>query len=118
VSVGAVGRRGGVGLDLGAVQGDQSKADHAGRRAQPQRLNQQPGQGLFVADPEPSDGHMVRGAVAAQDPEGDVLVAAAFDLAGGTDAGAAAISRSPSSRFCTRLVRVKDRAGSLPTNDN
>jgi hypothetical protein len=35
--MGAVGRRGGVGLDLGAIQGDQAQADHAGRRAQLQR---------------------------------------------------------------------------------
>ncbi len=35
--MGAVGRRGGVGLDLGANQGDQAQADHAGRRAQLQR---------------------------------------------------------------------------------
>ena len=34
VGVGVVGRRGGVGLDLGAVQGDQAQADHAGGRAQ------------------------------------------------------------------------------------
>jgi hypothetical protein len=33
VGVGAVGRRGGVGLDLGAVQGDQAQADHAGAAA-------------------------------------------------------------------------------------
>jgi hypothetical protein len=58
-----------VGLDLGAVQGDQTQADQAGGRAQLQRLDQQPGQGLFVADPEPSDGHMIRRAVAGQDPE-------------------------------------------------
>jgi hypothetical protein len=84
VGVGAVGRRGGVGLDLGAIEGDQAQADHAGRRAQLQRLDQQSGQGLFMADPEPSDGHVIRRAVAGQDPEGDVFLAAPFDLAGGT----------------------------------
>jgi hypothetical protein len=92
VGVGAVGRRR-VGLDLGAVQGDQTQADQAGGRAQLQRLDQQPGQGLFAADPEPSDGHMIRRAVAGQDPEGDVLVAAALDLVGGADPGAVAIQQ-------------------------
>jgi hypothetical protein len=91
VGVGAVGRRGGVGGDLGAVQGDQPQAHHAGRRAQLQRLDQQPSQGPFVADPEPGDGYMIRGAVAAHDAEGDVLVAAPLDLARGADAGAVAV---------------------------
>jgi hypothetical protein len=52
-----VGRRGGVGLDLGAVQGDQARCTHPGRRAQLQRLNQQAGQGLFVTDPEPGESY-------------------------------------------------------------
>jgi hypothetical protein len=59
VGDGAVGRRGGVGCDLGAVQGDQPQAHHPGRRAQLQRLNQQPSQGLFVADPKAGDGHVI-----------------------------------------------------------
>jgi hypothetical protein len=61
VSVGAVGRGSGVGGDLGAVQGDQPQADHAGRRAQLQRLDQQPSQGLFVANSEARDGHVIGG---------------------------------------------------------
>jgi len=39
--VGAVGRGGGVGLDLGPVQGDQPQPDHPGRRAQLERLDQE-----------------------------------------------------------------------------
>ena len=93
VGVGAVGRRGGVGLDLGPVERDESQADHAGGCAQLQRLDQQAGQGLFVADPEPGDGHVIGRAVAGQDAEGDVLVAAAFDLAGRADPGAVAIQQ-------------------------
>jgi hypothetical protein len=46
---------------------------------------------VFVADPEPGDGHMIGGAVGGQDPKGDVFLAAAFDLAGGADPGAVAI---------------------------
>jgi hypothetical protein len=38
---------------------------------------------LFVADPEPGDGHVIGCGVAAQDAEGNDLVTAAFDLAGG-----------------------------------
>jgi hypothetical protein len=91
VSMGAVGRRRGVGLDLGAVERDEPQAHHPGRRAQLQRLDQQPGQGVFVADPEPGDGHVIGGAVAGQDPKGDVFLAAAFDLARGADPGAVAI---------------------------
>jgi hypothetical protein len=95
VGVGAVGRRGGVCLDLGSVQGDQPQADHPGRRAQLQRLNQQPSQGLFVADPEPGDGHVIGCGVAAQDAEGNVLLTAAFDLAGGADPGAVGVQQHP-----------------------
>jgi hypothetical protein len=95
VGVGAVGRRGGVGLDLGAVQGDQPQAHHPSRRAQLQRLNQEAGQGLFVVDPEARDGHMIGRAVAAQDPEGEVLGAAPLDLAGGADPGAVGIQQHP-----------------------
>jgi hypothetical protein len=36
--------RGGVGLDLGAIQRDQAQAHHPSDRAQLQRLDQQPGQ--------------------------------------------------------------------------
>jgi hypothetical protein len=52
VGVAAVGRGGGVGLDLSAVQGDQPETDQAGGRAQLERGDQQPGRGLLVADPE------------------------------------------------------------------
>jgi hypothetical protein len=97
MGMGAIGRRGGVGLDLGAIQGDQPQADQAGRRAQPQRGHQQPGQGLLVADPEPRDGHMIGGGVVGQHPKGDVLGQAPLDLAGGTDPGAIGIQQHPSS---------------------
>ncbi len=53
---------------------------HCGRV---ERRDQEPGQRGLVADPEPGDGHVVRRLVGRQDPEGDVLTAAAFDLAGG-----------------------------------
>ena len=55
------------------------------RRSAAGQLDQQAGKGLFVADPEPGDGHMIRGRVGGQDLEGDVFLAAALDLARGAD---------------------------------
>jgi hypothetical protein len=81
--VGAVGLVGGVGGQLGAVQRDGADLDHPGGGAQLQRRHQEAGQGLLVASAEPRDGHMIRGLVGGQHPEGDVLSAAAFELPGG-----------------------------------
>jgi hypothetical protein len=64
-----------------------------GGRAQPQRRHQQTGKRLFVADAEAGDGHMIGRAVAAKDAEGDVFVAAAFDLPRGADPGAVGIQQ-------------------------
>jgi hypothetical protein len=97
LGVSALGRRGGVGLDLGAIQGDQPQAHHPSRSAQLQRLNQEAGQRLLVADPEPRDGHMVGPAVAGQDPEGNVLLQAPLDLPRGADPGAVGIQQHPNS---------------------
>ena len=95
VGVGAVGPIGGVGGHLGAVQRDQPQAHHAGCRAQLERGHQQPGQGLLVAGPEAGDGHVIGGAVAGKDSEGEVLAAAPLDLPGGADAGAVGIQQHP-----------------------
>jgi hypothetical protein len=46
-----------------------------------------------VADAEPRDRDMVRGLVGGKDPEGDVLSAAAFELAGGAHAHAVAVQQ-------------------------
>jgi hypothetical protein len=48
---------------------------------------------LLVADPEPRDGHVVGRLVGGQDPEGEVLLAAAFELPGGAHADAVAIQQ-------------------------
>jgi hypothetical protein len=80
---GAVGLVGGVGGHLRAVQRDGAEADHAGGGAQLQGLDQDAGQGLLVADAEPSDRHVVGRGVASQHPEGEVLGAAPLDLSGG-----------------------------------
>jgi hypothetical protein len=84
---------GGVGGQLGAVQGHGAQADQPGRGTQAQGLDQQPGQGLLVADPETGQRHMVGSGVGGQDAEGDVLVAAPFDLAGGTNPGAVGVQQ-------------------------
>jgi hypothetical protein len=93
LGVAPVGCRSSVGGHLGAVQGHQPQAHESGRRAQPQRLDQQAGQGLLVADPEAGDGDVIRGGVGTEHAEGDVLGAATFDLAGGTDPGAVCIQQ-------------------------
>jgi hypothetical protein len=92
--VGVVGLVGGVG-HLGAVQRDGADVDHAGRGAQPQRLPQEAGKRSLVPHAEAGDGHVVGGLVAGQDPEGDVLGAAAFDLPGGAHADAVRVQEHP-----------------------
>jgi len=82
--VGAVGFLGGVAREFGPVQRDGADPDHAGGGAQPERGDQEFGQSVLVANTEACDGHMVGRAVAGQDPESNVLVAAPLDLAGGT----------------------------------
>jgi hypothetical protein len=77
---GAVGPIGGVGGHLGAVQRDHAKPDHPGGGAQLQRLHEEAGQGGLMAGAEAGDGLVVGSPVGGQDAEGDVLVAAAFDL--------------------------------------
>jgi hypothetical protein len=77
---GAVGSVGGIGGHLGPVQRDYAEANQPGRGAQPQRLDEEAGQGLLVADTEPRDGHMIGRLVAAQYPEGEILDAAPLDL--------------------------------------
>jgi hypothetical protein len=47
----------------------------------------------LVAGAEAGDGHVVGHLVGGQDPEGDVLLAAAFDLPGGTHAQAVAVEQ-------------------------
>jgi hypothetical protein len=79
----AVSPIGGVGRDLGAVQRDHAQADQPGRRAQLQRLDQEPGQRVLVAHPEVGDRHVVGELVAGQHPEGEVLDTASLDLPGG-----------------------------------
>jgi hypothetical protein len=77
---GAVGGVGGVAGDLGAVQRHQSHAQQPRFAAQPERGDQDAGQGLLVAGTERSDRHVVGGAVGGQHAEGEVLLAASFDL--------------------------------------
>jgi hypothetical protein len=77
---GAIGLVGGVAGQLGDVQRQDTDADQADGRAQLQGMHEEPGQGLLVADAKTRDGHMVRGLVAGQHPEGQVLDAAPLDL--------------------------------------
>ena len=77
---GAAGGVGGIGGHLGAVQGDGAELDHPRGGAQPQRGDQEPGQGLLVPHAEAGEGHVIGELVAGQHPEGEVLAAAPLDL--------------------------------------
>ncbi len=90
---GVAGGVGGVGGQLGAVQRHGADLDHAGGGAQLQGLDQEPGQGGLVADPEPGDGDMVGRLVAGKHAEGDVVVAAPFNLPGGAHPDAVAVQQ-------------------------
>jgi hypothetical protein len=90
---GAVGLVGGVAGQLGAVQGHGADLDHAGGGAQFQRLHEEAGQGLLVADAEARDGRVVGGLVGGKDPKGDVFLAAPFELAGGAHPKAVAVQQ-------------------------
>jgi hypothetical protein len=84
---------------LGAVQRDSAEADYRGGGAQPQGLDEESGQGLLVAGAEAGDGHVVGVLVAGQDAKGDVLGAAAFELAGGAHAEAVAVQQHAEQRL-------------------
>ena len=59
--------------------------------AEAEHLAEEIGQRLLVADPEAGDGGVVGGLVGGDHPEGDVLAAAALDLAGASLADAVGI---------------------------
>jgi hypothetical protein len=52
-----------------------------------------------VADAEAGNGHVIRSLVAGKDPEGDVLVQAPFDLAGGTHPDRVGIQQHAQQQF-------------------
>jgi hypothetical protein len=90
---GVAGGAGGVGGHLGPVQRDHTQSDQPGGGAQPQRLNQEPGQRLLVPHAEPGDGHVVGGLVAGQHPEGEILDAAPLELPGGAHPNGVAVQQ-------------------------
>jgi hypothetical protein len=96
---GAVGAIGGVGGHLGPVQSDQTQVDQPGRRAQPQRLDQEPGQRLLVAGTEARDGHVVGHLVASESTEGEVLGAAPLDLPRRTHSGRVGVQQHAQQRL-------------------
>ena len=76
---------GGVGLHLGAIQGDMAQTHHACLLARPQDLNKQIFQRIEVAAAELADAAVVRLLVAGQHPEGQILVAGPLDHPGRDD---------------------------------
>lgn len=65
---------GGIGLHLGAVQRHMAQADHAGRLAEAQDLNEQLAQGLKIAAPELTDPSVLWLLVAGKYPKCQILV--------------------------------------------
>jgi hypothetical protein len=76
----AVGAKGCVGRDLRSVQGHGADAHQTGLCAEPKDLGEATREGPLVLPSEPGDRRVVRRVVPADDAEGDVLLAAAFDL--------------------------------------
>jgi hypothetical protein len=89
----AADRVGDVGGQLGAVQRHGADPHHPGGGAQLEGGDQEAGQSLLVADAEPRNRHVVRGLVGGQHAEGDVFVAAPFDLPGGAHADAVGVEQ-------------------------
>jgi hypothetical protein len=79
-----------------------------GGGAQLQRLDEEAGQGLLVADAEARDGHVVGGLVAGQHPEGELLDAAPLDLPGGPKPPARPRSRRRAARQAATWGRRQD----------
>ncbi len=79
---------GGIGLNLGAIERHMAQADNPRLLAQPQDLHKQTLEGIEVAAPELTDTAVIGLLVAGHHPEGQILVAGTFDLAGGDDAHA------------------------------
>ena len=73
---------GGIGLHLGAIQGDMTQAHHPRLLAQPQNLNKQILESVEIPAPELTDAAVVRLLIPSQHSEGQVLVAGPFNLAG------------------------------------
>jgi len=76
---------GGIGLNLGAIEGHMAQAHHAGLLTEAEDLNEQVFQRIKVAAPEFTDAAVVRLLVAGQYPEGQILVASPLDLPGRDD---------------------------------
>ncbi len=72
---------GGIGLDLGAIEGHPAHRDHARLLAQGQRLQEQGFQRGEVTAPKAGDGAKVRCGVGGQVPKRHIVMATGFDLA-------------------------------------
>jgi hypothetical protein len=73
---------GGIGVNLGAIEGHMAEAHHPSLLAQPQDLNKQALEGIEIVAPELADAAVIRLLVASQHPEDQLLVAGALNLAG------------------------------------
>lgn len=97
--VGAVRPMRGVGLDLGAVEGEQADRDEPRFGAEPQDLGEGLGQGALVTGAKAGDSRVVWDLVGADHPEGHVLAAATLDSARGALANAVAVEQKADHRL-------------------
>lgn len=93
VAPGAVGGQRRRAAHLGAIHRDQPDLDHAGLRAQPQRLGEHRRQRLLVTLPEPGDRGVVRPLVGRDHPERHVDSAGPLDRTRRTHPDAVGVQR-------------------------
>jgi hypothetical protein len=105
---------GGIGLHLGAVQCHMTQAHHPRLLAQPQDLDKQTLEGIEIPQAEVTDATVIRLLVTGQYPERQILVAGAFDLAGGDDAHAVGVEQQHRQPLRGRL-RLHPRVKTLLT---
>jgi hypothetical protein len=77
---------GGIGLDLGAIEGHVAQAHQARLLTQPQHLHKLARQCIEMNEAEITDPAVVRLLIAGEHAEGQILVARSLNLAGGDDA--------------------------------
>jgi len=84
---------GGIGFDLGAVEGHVAQAQQARLLAQPQHLHKQARQCIEMNEAEITDPAVVRLLVAGEHAEGGILPAGPLDPARGGDADAVGVEQ-------------------------
>ena len=105
----------GIGLNLRAIVSHMAEAHHPGLLAEAQDLNEQTLEDIEVEAPELTDAAVVRLLVGGGQPEDQVLVAGALDLAGGDDADAVGVEQQQSQPLRGRRCLHPGVKALLPT---